>query len=381
VQPPDPYFITKGVDMEETRYVGIDVGKATMEVRILSVSDAKIKVLKFNGKTDAIGRARLMRELTPKDIIGIEAGEPAFTIAREIRNTVGARVLALNPGRLAIIYKSTRKTDAEDAMKLARLVMRFTTEELPVVKIPDGEELVDRALVSEHAFLKATRTKLICRLHSVYLRAGITSLIRKDLKVPEKRKQALSMLVGKPDHFASEATRLELFIQPIESQIEIIETEMKSRLAGNENTPYLMSVPGTGPALAMAVIAHLGDGSRFESGSQVSNYVGFVPRIDISGKSVRFGHITKHGCSAIRRVAVQAAWALVRAKSGACLRDKYNDLRSKRGKRIAIVAIARKLVELLWTLMTKKEFYKYASEEELKFKFRFYKMQFKGSVA
>jgi transposase len=373
--------MTKGVDMEETRYVGIDVGKATMEVRILSVSDTKIKVLKVNGRTDAMGRARLMRMLKPSDIIGIEAGEPAFTIAREIRDIVGARVLALNPGRLAIIYKSTRKTDSEDAMKLARLVMRFTAEELPVVKIPDGEELVDRALVSEHAFLKATRTKLICRLHSVYLRAGITGLVRKDLKTPEKRKQALAMLAGKPEHFAREANRLELLIQPIEEQIEVIETEMKSRLAGNENTPYLMSVPGTGPAMAMAVIAHLGDGSRFASGSQVSNYVGFVPRIDFSGKSMRFGHITKHGCSAIRRVAVQAAWGLVRAKSGACLREKYHDLRSKRGKRIAIVAIARKLVELQWTLMMKKEFYKYASADELKFKFRFYKMQFKGSVA
>jgi transposase len=367
--------------MEDKRYVGIDVGKATMEVRILFESDSTTKVMKWNGKTDALGRAKLMAMLKPSDVIGIEAGEPAFTIAREIQATVGACVLALNPGRLAIIYKSTKKTDAEDALKLARLVMRFTPDELPVVKIPDGEELIDRALVSEHAFLKATRTKLVCRLHSVYLRAGVTSLTRKDLKTPDKRKEALATLTGKPEHLFMEAQRLELLIQPIESQLGILDDEMRVRLDRNEHMPYLMSVPGAGPAMAMAIIAHLGDGTRFATASQVSNYVGFVPRIDISGNSVRYGHITKHGCSAIRRIAVQAAWALVRSKSGGALKEKYAELSSRRGKRIAIVAIARKLVELLWTLMVKQETYSYVSEEELKSKYRFYKLQFRGSEA
>lgn len=367
--------------MEDKRYVGIDVGKATMVVRILIESEGKVKVIKWHGKTDAGGRAGLMELLTPNDVIGIEAGEPAFTIAREIQAVVGARVLALNPGRLAVIYKTTKKTDAEDALKLARLVMRFTPEELPVVKIPSGEELIDRALVSEDGFLKATRTKLICRLHSVYLRAGITTMGRKDLKTPEKRDEALKTLTGKSEHLLKEARRLEVLIWEIETQLEEIESAMKMRLAENESVPYLMSVPGAGPAMVMAVIAHLGDGTRFASAPQVSNYVGFVPRIDFSGKSRRFGHITKQGCRAIRRVAVQAAWGLVRSKNGGALKEKYSELRARRGKRIAIVAIARKLVELLWTLMVKQELYKYIDEKDLKLKYRFYKMNFKGSAA
>jgi transposase len=367
--------------MEAKRYVGIDVGKATMMVRILFESDGKIRVIKWSGKTDDVGRGWLMKLLAPNDIVGIEAGEPAFTIAREIEAVVGARVLALNPGRLAIIYKSTKKTDAEDALKLARLVMRFTPEELPVVKIPSGEELIDRALVSEDGFLKETRTKLVCRLHSVYLRAGITTLGRQNLKTPEKRREAMGMLAGQAGHLLKEAQRLEVLIHEIETQLEGLEEEMKARLAENELAPYLLSVAGAGPAMAMAVIAHLGDGTRFASASQVSNYVGFVPRIDFSGKSMRFGRITKQGCSAIRRVAVQAAWGLVRSKNGGPLKEKYAELRERRGKKIAIVAIARKLVELLWTLMVKKEFYKYISEKDLKLKYRSYKMEYKGSVA
>jgi len=367
--------------MEDVRYVGIDVGKSTMEVRILQETDEGIKTVKWNGRTDAAGRMRLMKMLRKNDTVALEAGEPAFTIAREMIETVGARVLALNPGRLAIIYRSTRKTDSEDALKLARLVMRFTEEELPVVKIPSGEELADRAIVSEQGFLKSTRTRLICRLHSVYLRAGITDLTKKDLKSSVHRNESIHLLSSKPPHLLQEARRLEMLILDIESELETVEEEMKARLEKNENALYLMSVPGTGPATAMAIVAHLGDGSRFENASQVSNYVGFVPRIDFSGQSQRFGHITKHGCVAIRRVAVQAAWALVRSKSGGMLKKKYEELRERRGKRIAIVAIAKRLVELLWTLMRKKELYKFANEEELKFKFRFYKMSFKGSAA
>jgi hypothetical protein len=85
--------------MEDKRYVGIDAGKSTMEVRILLENEGTIKMMKWHGKTDAAGRARLMQKLKPNDIVGLEAGEPAFTIAREIQAAVGARVLALNPGR------------------------------------------------------------------------------------------------------------------------------------------------------------------------------------------------------------------------------------------------------------------------------------------
>lgn len=366
--------------MEDARYVGIDVGKATMEVRILRETSEGIKIVKWNGKTDVDGRLRLIGMLRKSDIIALEAGEPAFTIAREIMEMVGARVLVLNPGRLAIIYRSTKKTDSEDALKLARLVMRFTEEELPVVKIPSGEELVDRAIVSEQGFLKATRTRLICRLHSVYLRAGITNLAKKDLKLAVNRKESILRLSGKPQYLAQEAERLEKLILDVEFELETVEEEMRARLEQNKNTLYLMSVPGSGPAMAMAVIAHLGDGSRFANAAQVSNYVGFVPRIDFSGQTKRFGHITKYGCAAIRRVAVQAAWALVRSKSGGRLKEMYKELRERRGKRIAIVAIAKRLVELLWTLMQKRELYKYTSEKELKYKFRYYKIKM-GSVA
>lgn len=369
--------------MEEgnARYVGVDVAKATMVVRIIKEDEKGFKIIRWHGKTDGKGRENLIKMLMKNDVVGIEAGEPAFTIAREIRDTVGANVLPLNPGKLAVIYRSMRKTDADDALKLARLVMRIPENELPVVAIPSEEERMNRAIVSEDDFLKTTRTRIILRLHSVYVRAGITQLTRKDLKVAEKRRLSLELLSGKPEYFRKEAERLERLLVPVEEEIEMVETEVTNELQKNDLAPILMSVPGVGPAMAMVYLAHIGKEDRFGNAAQVSNYVGFVPRLDFSGKTERSGHITKRGCKHIRRIAVQSAWALVRSKQGGALKEKYLDLRTRRGKKIAIVAIAKKMVELLWVMAGRKELYKYSTPEELKIKFRGYGLKFKGSAA
>lgn len=315
------------------------------------------------------------------DVVAIEAGEPGFTIAREVRDMVGAKVLVLNPGRLAMIYKSMCKTDAEDALKIMRLVMRNPEEELPWVTIPNEDERRKRAIVSEDDFLKVTRTRFILRLHSVYLRAGITTLRRKDLQTASKRDESLKLLNEKPAYFSKEAKRIEELLGMIEEDIEDIEREAKAEIDGAELTPILMSPPGVGPTFTMAFLAHIGDGSRFENAPQVSNYVGFVPSIYSSGKMERTGHITKRGCRHIRRLAVQAAWALVRSKEGGALKLKYQELRARRGKKIAIVAVAKKLVEVMWAMARSKTYYKYTTPEMLKKKYKYYKIEVKGSVA
>ena len=369
------------MEAQVKRGVGIDVGKTTMEVRIGEDTDKGTKIIRWFGRTDARGRAMLKLMMRSGDVVGIEAGEPGFTIARELREIEGVKVLVLNPGNLAMIFKSHRKTDAEDALKLMRLVMRTPENELPVVQIPEEKERRQRAIVSEDGFLKVTRTRMILRLHSVYLRAGITTLSRKDLKTADKRREAMKLLEEKAKYFVEEAKRLERLLEPVEAEIEEVRTEAKAELEKEPLTPILMSVPGVGPSLALTFLANIGDGSRFYTAAQVSNFVGFVPRLYISGKSVKLGHITKCGNTHIRRVAVQAAWALVRAKEGGALKHKYQELRERRGKKIAIVAVARKLVEIMWLLARNRILYKYATPQMLKRKYRFYGLENKGSVA
>jgi len=107
-----------GERMEQTkrRFVGIDLAKKSMELCILSEGQAADR---SSYKTDAGGRSRLCANLEASDAVAIEACALAFVLARQLKRDVGCRILVLNPGKLAIIWQSTRKTDKEDARKLA----------------------------------------------------------------------------------------------------------------------------------------------------------------------------------------------------------------------------------------------------------------------
>ena len=87
----------------------------------------------------------------------------------------------LNPGKLAMIWQSTRKTDKEDAHKLASLVQRYPEDELPVVTVPDEREEKMRTFVSMKHYLVTIRTSLLNRMHALYMQAGITSANKCDL--------------------------------------------------------------------------------------------------------------------------------------------------------------------------------------------------------
>ena len=115
--------------------------------------------------------------------------------------------------RPATIYQSLKKTDKEDALKLGRLIKRIPDNELPVVSLPSEKEEQARRLASENGFDKASRTRLINRLHSIFAREGITEVSKAELKNKTTRDKLISEL---NESNQKEATRL------IE-QIELLE--------------------------------------------------------------------------------------------------------------------------------------------------------------
>ena len=75
-----------------------------------------------------------------------------------------------------------------------------------------------------------------------------------------------------------------------------------------------MTVPGIGPITALSYVAYVGDVGRFENAHQISNFIGFVPKVDRSCTINRMGHIMKLGNSLLRSLLVQAAWSCIRSK-------------------------------------------------------------------
>ena len=360
------------MENKNARHVGIDLAKRTMEVRIIDSTNTVVK--KWNGKTDPAGRNRLYRQLKAGDFVALEACSLAFFMAREIIDQTEAEPIVLNPGKLSIIYRSLKKTDSEDAMKLARLIQRIPQEELPVVPLPTEEEQKMRALVHEKGFISNQRTRFINRLHSIFVRHGITTVKKSHLKTGKMREKTLELLADDA-LLLEEARRCVATIDLFEEQSAELGRKQTEALKNNELTPHVMSVPGVGPDTAMAFLSFVGDGSRFSCGAEVSNYIGLVPRVDISGDTVHYGPINKkYGCTPIRRVLIQAATVLVRAKLGGALAAKYYELRERKGHGKAIVAIARKMGELLWLLVRRRTFYFNVLPEILAKKLKFYKL-------
>ena len=104
-----------------------------------------------------------------------------------------------------------------------------------------------------------------------------------------------------------------------------------------------------GPLTALAFVLIIGEAQRFDCGKQIASYLGLVPLEDCSGNRRRLGHITKQGSSMLRFLLVEAAQVTVRSMPE--WRSKYFHLAMRRGRKIAKVAMARRLaVQMYWML-------------------------------
>lgn len=333
--------------MEQKRFVGIDLGKRTYEMKIIGING---KVTGTNGQTNPSGRKLLYRKLLATDRVAIEVCSLGMVMAKEIQKEVGCEVVLLNPSQLVLIYRSLKKNDKEDALKLARLVQKYKNEELPKVELPTEHEENLRQILTEIRQLKNDRTKEINRLHAIFVECGITEIKKKDLATIDNRIKCIKMLKGIA---LAQAERILKKLELVETQTEEVEELLDKEIDGDKNIEKLTEIPGVGKQLASAYVAFIGDGSRFPNASTIGAAIGLVPRLDMSSTVCRMGHITKCGNKNLRTLLILAAWSHVRSRDGGALKDKflYMTRFQSKGKKIAIVAIARKLAELMYILL------------------------------
>jgi len=338
---------------EKRRYVGIDLGKREYTMAIIGRNG---KIVDHHGKTNIPGRQALYRLLERSDKVALEAGNLTFRMAREIQEQVGSEVRILNPSKLPFIWDAPTKTDKEDARKLAMLIEERRDEKLPIVPLPSEKEQERRKVIANYSREMESRTRLINQLHTLFVSQGITTVVKKDLSTIERRQEAIQVLTGQEREEAEWILKhLELYDQRKTELKKKIQVEAKR----DEDMQLLQKIAGVGPVVSYAYIAHIGDGSRFSKGGQVSNYVGFVPRLDYSGTIQRQGHITKRGNGYLRGLLIQAAWAMVLSRSGGALKERFIYLTKIQGKskKKTIVSIGRRLTELMFSVLRNKTEY------------------------
>ena len=338
---------------EKRRFVGIDLGKREYTMAIIG-KNGKVSIHK--GKTSIQGRQVLYRQLERGDKVALEAGNLAFIMAIEICRQVGSEVRVLNGTKLPFIWDAPTKTDKEDAMKLAHLVEERRDEKLPIVPIPSEQEMERREVIANYGREVRDRTKAINRLHSLFVKQGITTVVKKTLARAESRREAIKELKGVK---REEAEFILKHLELHEQRIKILKGKIEKEAKTDGDMKILQDIPGVGPIVAYAFVAHVGDGSRFSKVAQVSNYLGFVPRLYYSGTIQRQGHITKRGNGYLRGLLVQAAWVTVRTKKGGSLKERFTYLTKLQGKskKKTIVSIGRRLAELMYSVLRNKTKY------------------------
>ena len=118
-----------------------------------------------------------------------------------------------------------------------------------------------------------------------------------------------------------------------------------------------MSIPGVGPRTAEAVLAYTDDVRRFANYKRYCSYFGMTPKLDESGSTRRLGHISKHGPSVVRWLICESSWKVIRGSKG--LRAFYERVRagSDKRKKIAIVAVGRKLLSIMRAMLLTGELF------------------------
>jgi transposase len=147
-------------------------------------------------------------------------------------------------------------------------------------------------------------------------------------------------------------------IDALNKQIAEIESKISDQFSSrNEDLRIALSIPGMGFISACTILAEIGDFREFSSSNKLAAYCGLVPSVYQSAGKMINGHITKHGSPHVRWMIIEVAHAITRSKQDSRLKRFFLRIKARRGIKIAVVALARKVLCLLYHLMINQELY------------------------
>lgn len=264
------------------------------------------------------------------------------------------RIAVANPTKATWIYRTAKKTDRIDARKLAILL---SIGELPTVHVPDKEVRQWRQMILHRRRIVQSICRVKNRIRALVKSVGYFTPGHKGSWWKRLNLQWLGELSGGGVLWQMQLGHLLLEYDCFVRQLDAVTAHLDTYLETQPGASLLMSIPGIGPRTAEAVLAYTDGVERFSGSRKYCSYFGLVPKLDQSGASRRVGHITKQGPSVVRWLLCEAAWKSIR-KSPALKRfyERVMNGDSKR-KKIAIVAVSRKLLSIMRAMQTTGELF------------------------
>jgi transposase len=321
-------------------YGAIDLHMRYSQIRIIDETGAVVREQRV-----VTSRERLIHAFAdggPMRIL-LETGTDSEWVAQALE-AAGHTVVVADPNYAPMYGEVTRriKTDRRDVAALAEANRRGWY----------------RATHRTSAAQRQTRQILRSRRFLVQARSGAVSLVRSLL-----RQWGYRLGTGSCETVPTRLARLavpvalERTLAPLGRQIAALTTEihaidarLQTRTASDAIVARLRSVPGIGLIVATTFRAFVDRHERFAQAGQVSAAIGLVPREDSSAERRHRGHITKAGPGELRSLLIQAAWVCWRHGGSGTLRAWVEGIAVRRGRRIAVVALARRLSRVLFAI-------------------------------
>lgn len=334
-------------------FIGIDLHKKTITIEALD-QERKIVDRKTLLCADTAKIRRVFESLQPFQAV-MEA-TASYEWLWNLLEPLAERLVLAHPTKLRIIAESKNKSDRLDAHVLAEFLL---LDLIPPAYRPSSREREHRRLVRQRQYLTKRSTSVrnkIRRIVSDYNAdrrdlftgegmAYLAQLMEQTLSAADRI--ILEQLLSEWSHHQQQLRTLNKHLREFAKSAPVAEKEARE---------VLESIPGVGPVTVDVVICEVGDVRRFRSNKRLVAYAGLAPgQRESAGKRKELG-ITKQGSPLLRWVLVEAAWRLVRTSRR--WQTIFEALHKRRGKKKAIVAIARRLLTVMAALLRSGQRYR-----------------------
>ncbi len=286
----------------------------------------------------------LLRSWEPSRVV-LETSAEAFAVAdlalaagHQVRVVPATLVRQLGVGQRGI------KTDRRDARVLSEVSCRI---ELPSVHIPSGLSRQLKSICGGREALLEARTKLVNNARG-WMRTELWRIRSGTPATFPDRVRAHALAEGKtlPEHIERQL----IVLDELNRQIRAADCQLRTLAKAHPVCRLLMTVPGIGPVTAVRYVAALDQVGRFKTAHSVAAYLGLTPGEHSSSDRQQRTGITKAGPAALRRTLVQAAWSAMRTARDEPMVMWAEQVAQRRGRFIAVVALARKMAGILFAL-------------------------------
>ena len=324
-------------------HIGMDVHKRDSQICIIESETGEVTELRIRTE-----RERLMEVLGTrrKAKVLLEASTESEWVARCVEE-MGHEVVVADPN-FAPMYGMRRrrvKTDRRDARALADACMAGT------YRAAHRTSEVRRRLKAQLAVRDALvrqRAKHLVLMGALVRQQGLRVGTGQSANFLSRLSK-----VALPAELASTLAPLVEVVELLNEKVKGVEAQLAVLAEEDAQVKRLCTMPSVGPVTAAAFVATLDDAQRFKGAHQVEAYLGLVPSERSSGEKQQRGRITKTGNSRLRSLLVQAALSTMRLRKESTrgLWEWAERLEARRGKKVAVVALARKEAGVLYAMM------------------------------